>query len=295
MNRIQANQIVNSIDSLETIKAALQACIDRGPERIGKTGTWQYHANKLLTWLNGNMQDAPPFRVFQAQGNKKLPFYAFSSLALADCPGKGDCVKFCYSLKAWRYPAAFFRQVQNSLLLRFQTETVASAFHAIPKSKTVRLFVDGDFKDVATLRFFMDLCKARPDLRCYGYSKSWHEFITLNASGYEWPDNYLTNASSGSKWAQTGIANAFLALPIVRGQFDAVTVEKLFIQQKSYQGKDKPGSNAYRKAVREKLKALTGSKKVFACPGNCGNCLPSGEHACGSKSFDQITIGIGVH
>jgi hypothetical protein len=82
---------------------------------------------------------------------------------------------------------------------------------------------------------------------------------------------------------KTGIANAFLALPIVRGQFDAVAVEKLFIKQKSYQGKDKPGSNAYRKAVREKLKALTGSKKVFACPGNCGNCLPSGEHACGSK------------
>ena len=295
MNRKQANEIVNSIDSLETIKGALQACLDRGPERIESTGTWQYHANKLLTWLNGNMQDAPPFRVFQAQGNKMLPFYAFSSLALADCPGKGDCVKFCYSLKAWRYPAAFFRQVQNSLLLRFQTETVANAFKAIPEKKTVRLFVDGDFKDVETLRFFMDLCKARPDLRCYGYSKSWHEFITLDASGYEWPDNYLTNASSGSKWARTGIANAFLALPIVRGQFDAVTVEKLFIQQKSYQGKDKPGSNAYRKAVREKLKALTGNKKVFACPGNCGNCLPSGEHACGSKSFDSITIAIGVH
>ena len=295
MNRIQANEIVQAIDSLETIKAALQACIDRGPERIESTGTWQYHANKLLTWLNGEMQSAPPFRVFQAQGNKKLPFYAFSSLALADCPGKGDCVKFCYSLKAWRYPAAFFRQVQNSLLLRFQTETVANAFKDIPQDKTVRLFVDGDFKDVKTLRFFMDLCKARPDLRCYGYSKSWHEFITLDASGYEWPENYLTNASSGSKWAKTGIANAFLALPIVRGQFDAVAVEKLFIQQKSYQGKDKPGSNAYRKAVREKLKALTGNKKVFACPGNCGNCLPSGEHACGSKSFDSITIGIGVH
>ena len=47
MNRIQANEIVNSIDSLETIKAALQACIDRGPERIEGTGKWQYHASKL--------------------------------------------------------------------------------------------------------------------------------------------------------------------------------------------------------------------------------------------------------
>ena len=49
MNRIEANEIVSGIDSLETIKGALQACIDRGPERIESTGTWQYHANKLLT------------------------------------------------------------------------------------------------------------------------------------------------------------------------------------------------------------------------------------------------------
>ena len=56
MNRIEANEIVNSIDSLETIKTALQACLDRGPERIEKTGTWQYHASKLLAWLNSNMR-----------------------------------------------------------------------------------------------------------------------------------------------------------------------------------------------------------------------------------------------
>ena len=68
MNRIQANEIVNSIDSLETIKAALQACMDREPARIGKTGTWQYHAKKLLAWLEGEMQGAAPYRVFQAQG-----------------------------------------------------------------------------------------------------------------------------------------------------------------------------------------------------------------------------------
>ena len=47
------------------------------------------------------------------------------------------------------------------------------------------------------------------------------------------------------------------------------------------------------KAVKEKLKAM--HKRVFACPGNCGNCLPNGAHACGSKSFDGVAIGIGIH
>mgnify|MGYP000494406589 CR=1 FL=1 len=63
MNKIEANEIVNSIDSLETSKAALQACLDRGPERIVKTGTWLYHANELWTWLDGEMQSAQLFRV----------------------------------------------------------------------------------------------------------------------------------------------------------------------------------------------------------------------------------------
>ena len=66
-----------------------------------------------------------------AAGNMKLPFYAFSSLPGFDCPGAGACLYgdneytpenfgkgWCYSFTGWLYPAAFFRQLQNSLLLR---------------------------------------------------------------------------------------------------------------------------------------------------------------------------------
>ena len=290
MNRKNALKFVNSINEVSIIKGLLKSCVAAGDK--GRKGSWSYFAAKFLSWLEGGMQGKAPFSVF-VKGNGKLPFYAFSSLAYADCPGKGACARYCYSLKAWRYPAAFFRQVQNSLLMRYSWQTIESEWAKLPKNRTVRLFVDGDFYDVETVKRFMLLIKARPDLTVYGYTKSWREFVELNATGFEWPENYIVNQSNGSKWEKTGIGNAFKALPIVRGRFDAVQVAQHFIDSKAYQDKANPGSDLYRKAVREKLKAA--HKKVFACPGKCGNCLPGGRHACGSKQFAGVTIGIGIH
>jgi hypothetical protein len=287
MNRKQCLKFVDNIDNLQAIKLLLK-------ETIANDSTgWQRYAARMLEYIDGGFNGAPAFSIIAAKGNKKLPFYAFSSLAIADCPGAGSCKSFCYSLKAWRYPAAFFRQLQNSLLLRFKSQVVKNAFYAIPENKTLRLYVDGDFYSVENLRFWMDLCNARKDLQIYGYSKSWRIFLQLNATGYDWPSNYLTNASSGSIYAGTGLQNAFLKLPVVRGSFDAVKVEKRFITSKAYQDKDKPLSKEYRKQVATLLRLR--EKKVFACAGNCGNCLPAGRHACGSKDFKGVSIGIGVH
>jgi hypothetical protein len=293
MKRKDCLKLVRAIDDQERIKHLLRECIKVAPERVEKRGTWQYYAARLLASIENDFKGNLAFSVFVKNGNKKLPFYAFSSLALADCPGKGKCASFCYSLTGWRYPAAFFRQLQNSLLMRHSLQTIVERFRAIPEGKTLRLFVDGDFKDVETLRFWMDQCKLRPDLQVYGYSKSWKEFLQLDATGYEWPKNYLTNASSGSKYENTGIANAFLALPIVRGDFKAVQVDKKWIQSRAYQDKTNEGSKTYRAEVLGKLKKMT--KKAFACPGSCGNCLPNGKHACGSTAFAGVAIGIGIH
>ena len=287
MNRKQCLKFVENIDNLQAIKLLLK-------ETIANDSTgWQRYAARMLEYIDGGFNGAPAFSIIAAKGNKKLPFYAFSSLAIADCPGAGSCKSFCYSLKAWRYPAAFFRQLQNSLLLRFKSQVVKNAFYAIPENKTLRLYVDGDFYSVENLRFWMDLCNARKDLQIYGYSKSWRIFLQLNATGYDWPSNYLTNASSGSIYAGTGLQNAFLKLPVVRGSFDAVKVEKRFIDSRSYQDKTRPLSKEYRATVAKILKGAGG--RGFACPGNCGNCLPAGRHACGSKDFKGVSIGIGVH
>jgi hypothetical protein len=140
----------------------------------------------------------------------------------------------------------------------------------------------------------MELIKNRPDIQVYGYSKSWLEFVKLDNGGeYDWPSNYLVNASSGSRHINTGTENAFLNLTVVRGSFVATQVSKSWMQSGSYQGKDKPGNNGYRKEVLAKLKKV--SSKAFACPGTCFNCLGDGKHACGSRQMQGVTIGIGIH
>lgn len=55
-----------------------------------------------------------PFKVFKLKGNTKLPFATFSTLPIVTCPGAGECADWCYSFTAWRYPAAFARQLQNT-------------------------------------------------------------------------------------------------------------------------------------------------------------------------------------
>ena len=197
--------LANDIVLLSKLVAAI-------PGDPSARGTTKYYATRFLAWFED--QNGPLyFSVFAAAGNMKLPFYAFSSLPGFDCPGAGACLYgeneftpdnfgkgWCYSFTGWRYPAAFFRQLQNSILLRSKAgrAIVASKFADIPEGRTVRLYVDGDFANLSILRFWMNACKTRPDLDIYGYSKSWDLFLTLDKQGYSFPANYLLNVSSGS-------------------------------------------------------------------------------------------------
>lgn len=286
------------------------------PGNEDEAGTTKYFATRFLHWFE-NQRDSLPFAIFSAQGNKKLPFYAFSSLPGFDCPGAGACLfgegekrsdenfgkGWCYSFKAWRYPAAFFRQLQNSVLLRTKAgrSLLKSEFLRIPENRTLRLYVDGDFANLAILRFWMDLLKARPDIKIagkgeiegYGYSKSWKLFLELENQGYSFPANYLLNVSSGSRYGDK-VKEKVLGLSCTRGEFIAVPVARKHITSKAYQDKDNAGSKEYRKEVLQRLKEL-GHTKRFACPGNCGNCIAKKVHACGSDKLRGVTIAIGIH
>jgi len=294
MTRKDQTNLISNINSLHAITLAIGTILNLyTSEQISKRGTWGYFFLRLHNWLKKPTQ-VTPFQIFNLKGNKKLKFATFSSLALADCPGKGLCAKFCYSLKAWRYPAAFLRQLQNSILQRYFPEIIETAFLALPRNITLRLFVDGDFHSVENLAFWMKLIKSRKDLEVYGYSKSWYEFVQLDNNGnYVWPSNYLVNQSSGSKHEKTGIANAFKSLPIVRGEFVATKVDKSWMSSGAYQGKSKEGNKDYRKEVFTNLKKVY--SKAFACPGTCFDCLSGGKHACGSKQMKNVAIGIGIH
>jgi hypothetical protein len=266
--------------------------LERASRRIGNTttrGTWGYYAKRFAAALRDeNRREA--FRIFQSNGNTKLPFVAFSTLPLFTCPGAGDCATYCYSLRAWRYPAAYYRQLQNTLLLRFAPDRIAKAFRRIRPGRTLRLYVDGDIENTTQLQFWFDLLQERPDIRACGYSKSWEVFAEHDVLNGQYPDNYALNLSSGSRYGAE-LLSRMRQLPITRGEFIAVRTTGEHPRDTA----ERFASKAYHADVRTAARQLTGNPRVFSCTGKCGTCAKS-SHACGDRErFHLVTIAIGIH
>jgi hypothetical protein len=239
---------------------------------------WQVNFTKLRGVLMGGY---PAFTVFKLDGNSKLPFVAFSSLPGVTCPGAGECLNFCYSFRAWRYPAAFARQCQNAFLMRFNSGVIVQAFRAIDnKAKNpydLRLYVDGDFANVNDVEFWFELIDGTK-ARVYGYSKSFNELLAYQGA---LPSNYVLNVSSGHN-SDADTVTRVKALPITRGDFIAVSIGR---RVKS----SEHGTRAVNQALRESFGA-----KAFPCPGACGTCTGKG-HACGMQALKGLPIVIAVH
>ena len=279
-------------DACVAIDAALLTVPERIRNKRGKLvpSHWHRDLRKLAEVLRGGR---PAFGIF-AQGNSKLPFVSFSSLpGIGFCPGAGACISYCYSYRAWRYPAAFARQCQNAYLLQTPAGRTAilQALDRYRKLATAdarldfRLYVDGDFGSVADVEFWQVALIARPWLKAYGYSKSWSELL---AYAGPWAPNYELNLSSGSLHddATRALVNA---LPIARGDFIAVPMPAGYHVTSSMHG-----DREHQARLREAFAATGDTRKAFTCPGKCGACTPKG-HACGSDRFRNIPIIIAVH
>lgn len=238
-----------------------------------------------------------------APGNSKLSFFAFSSLPGHTCPGAGECLKWCYSFRAWRYAGALCRQLLNAVLLKHRPDIVSAAFRALPHGVIVRLYVDGDFSNVDDIAFWMDELRFRADLKAYGYSKSWAELLAYGAEN-KYPNNYVLNLSSGSLHNTSEQRENMARLlcedgnTLVRGgsaknaAFTAVPLSKE-VKSVLPKGSKAYSHPAYAPAVRVAALQIL-DQKVFACPGKCDSCRPGGIHACGDRNF-RAPIAIGLH
>lgn len=266
---IVANGSINAI-----IDAFNQLQNDSDFQSIG----WKQNFDKLHAVLNTGV---PQYSVFTI-GNSKLPFISFSVLPGVTCPGAGECLQFCYSFRAWRYPAAFMRQCQNTILMRFNRDAIVSALDTIvskmPNGFDMRLYVDGDFSSVYDVSFWFDVLKANPSIRAYGYSKSFDAILSYAGT---WPTNYQLNISGGHNADNATVARV-KALPITRGEFIAVSIGRK-INSKDH------GTPSVNRALREAFKT-----KAFTCPGKCGSCTGKG-HACGMPSLKGLPIIIAMH
>ena len=258
--------------------------------KTNKGGAFHTIAKRFKRWLLSPDADLPN-KIF-AIGNDKLPFVAFSTLPVVTCPGAGECAKWCYSFNCWRNAHPYFRQVMNTLLLANRDPRIGVAWASIKNGLDVRLYVDGDFDSAETVRWWFDLIDTRPDLKVYGYSKSWSQI----ASQQSFPENYTLNLSSGSIWEDDAeMIETMAALPITRGFFLAVALS--FTPEEAARLKAlkhlKYVDAGYKAAVREAANAA-GITKMFICPGRCGTCTKT-VHACGSHRFDDIPVLIGIH
>jgi hypothetical protein len=270
----------------------------RGSSR--KRGTWKYFLLRFAAAIDAG---SLPHEIFAMEGNVKLPFVAFSTLPIVTCPGAGACAgiterggapdlssAFCYSLRAWRYPAAFLRQCMNTLLLRFNRRAIIDAVKALPQGVTMRLYVDGDFDSESTALFWFNLLRQRDDIKAYGYSKSW---AILEKLAGQVPSNYILNLSSGGIDDTPEYREHMRGLPMTRGDFIALPVSGDFAR-----GYARYSDPEYHRAVRAAA-ADAGLGKVFSCPGTCGTCTGAG-HACGATKPDgssimSLPIVIGIH
>ena len=243
---------------------------------------WQSAFAKLRIVFESGVSQ---FSVFALGGNSKLPFVAFSSLPGVTCPGAGECLNFCYSYRAWRYPAAFARQCQNAYMLRFCRDSLRAEFRSIaetrPDGSDFRLYVDGDFSSVADVDFWMETLRQNPTARAYGYSKSFAQLLEYGAS-HQWPSNYMLNLSSGHNARPEILARA-KALPIARGEFRAVSI-----------GRPVKSADHGKPETNSALRAALPGEKVFPCPGKCGTCTGAG-HACGLPQLRGRVIAIAIH
>ena len=275
----------------------LENNISKNPMKVYKNMTWEADSMKFISFLHAVKSNdetviksyLKPELVLNPNGNSKLKFLSFSNLPIVNCMGADSCLKFCYSLKAWRYPRAYFKQARNTILTDSFFHIIDEYMSELINSKQLkkhdridfRLYVDGDFSTKKDLKNWMNLLKKYPVLRCYGYSKSLPLFKQLHKEGFVYPDNYKLNLSNGGffdsqfKWFEDNLS-------IVRGKFLAVDI-----------GKGQSGFNRD-KSQRQLIKEKMGNKKYFVCGGICDSCTKIG-HACGLDKFNNIDIVIPIH
>lgn len=254
----------------------------------------EYHSNSWtahsLNFVRSVLSKDPKayFNIFQ-EGNSKLPFLSYSTLPGVNCPGAGACLSegYCYSFKAWRYPAAYFRQLQNTILERTRPDLIKAELKRIistPKFANrrvdLRLYVDGDFPNLDIMRFWFQTLEALPRVAAYGYSKSIHLFIDY-VKLYRVPNNYALNGSGGGIYDNR--INELKDQHFFRGNFEGYQLKSGL-----------KGASKITKQDRAEIRAAY-KEKIFICPGPCGTCTSAG-HACGNlDQFKNIKIVTPLH
>jgi hypothetical protein len=138
--------------------------------------------------------------VHVGRGNKKIATTVgiFDLPVMTTCPGAGDCIHYCYAMKAewWgRGRPTLKRRIEN-LTETYKTTFVADMVRRI-KEDEIRIFrpqESGDFLDQPYVDKWIEIAEECPETTFYAYTKSLH----LNLSHF--PSNFTLIFSKGGKY-----------------------------------------------------------------------------------------------
>jgi len=234
------------------VKSAINLLRSKGLEadRATSRGTYEDMLSKLTGWLattyealDGDLADIStsmsmsPFHLLTE--NAKVGAPAWSVLPVVTCGGAGTCKSYCYSLKAWRNPAAVGRQIQNTIIARLATtcSRYRVAFMQIMEDeikkwgrkrharKHIRLHVDGDMWTVEYLKMWAEIVASCPDSMVYTYTKAfevWSEYDRLYGS-ITLPENLRVRLSTDHRYGNADVVRLVEHMHTTVGYFHTYT------------------------------------------------------------------------
>ena len=109
-----------------------------------------------------------------SKGNKKTGCFSFDLPAKITCPGMTvECGNDCYAAMTMRIYKNVAVKYARNLELANSKGFVDYMIREIPPNCQFRIHVSGDFKDAVYADKWLRICKARPDVIFYAYTRSW--------------------------------------------------------------------------------------------------------------------------
>ena len=111
-----------------------------------------------------------------SKGNSKTQCYSFDLPARITCPGRTEeCSKDCYAVNLIRIYKVVDAKYARNLKLTSSPKFVSYMVKEIPINCQFRIHVSGDFKNAKYIHNWIKICKARPDVMFYAYTRSWRK------------------------------------------------------------------------------------------------------------------------
>lgn len=117
-------------------------------------------------------------------GNSKIGknTWSFDIPAIDTCPGStAECRRDCYAANLMRIYTNVDAKYRRNQEITYHPGFVDYMIETIPQNSTGRLHVSGDFFHADYVRKWIDICKARPDIYVYCYTRSWRVHDILPA------------------------------------------------------------------------------------------------------------------